>query len=88
MFAQLIKDGDTPSVTGTDTVAGQTAVALTPAGGAGLLYVADDAAHPYPLKVQTSASGGSGAATNNGPIGTLTFTEWNSHAVISAPTGS
>lgn len=86
VFAQLIKEGDTPSVTGTETVGGQPAVALTPGAGTGVLYVADDAAHPYPLKVQAGAP--AAPAEQPGPTGALTFTEWDTHAVISPPSGS
>lgn len=86
VFAQLIKQGDTPRVTGTETVAGQAAVALTPGAGAGVLYVADDAAHPYPLEVHAAPP--AATAAQPGPSGALTFTEWNAHAVISPPNGS
>ena len=80
VFAQIVKAGSAPTVSGTDTVAGQTAVKITPGGGVGVLYVADDAAHPYPLKVETAGGGAAG-----GPSGTLTFTDWNAHTVITAP---
>jgi len=86
VFAQLIKAGDAPSIIGTDTIAGQPAVKLAPSAGAGVLYVADDAAHPYPLEVQTSTPAGATTGTAAaGPSGGLMFTDWNAHAVISPP---
>jgi len=90
VFAQLIKTGDTAAVTGSATVNGQPAVKITPSSGVGVLYVADDATHPYPLKVETSppASAATGAAQPTaaaGPTGALMFTDWNAHTVISAP---
>ncbi len=89
VFDQLIKAGDTAAVTGTATVAGQAAVKVTPSNGAGALYVADDAAHPYPLEVETSPSGAvSGSTAAPGPSGALMFTGWNAHTVISPPTGT
>ena len=84
VFDQLIKTGDAASVTGSDTVGGQAAVKITPAGGVGTLYVADDAAHPYPLKVETAAAG-TGQA---GVAGALLFTDWNAHTVIAPPAGA
>ncbi|GAA1862326.1 hypothetical protein GCM10009836_48260 [Pseudonocardia ailaonensis] len=87
VFDQLIKGGDTVAVTGTATVAGQAAVKVTPGNGAGVLYVADDATHPYPLKVETSSSGAEPTTTGPGPTGALMFTGWDAHTTISPPTG-
>lgn len=93
VFSQLIKTGDSAAVTGTATVAGQPAVKLTPTGGVGVLFVADDAAHPYPLEVQTSPTSAAtgpapSTAAGQGPAGALMFTGWNAHTVISPPTGT
>jgi len=81
VFEQIVKTGSAPTISGTETVGGQAAVKITPGGGVGVLYVADDAAHPYPLKVETTPAGG----TAGGPTGALVFTDWNAHAVITAP---
>ena len=82
VFDQLVKSGSAPSITGKDTVAGQAAVKISPGGGVGVLYVADDPAHPYPLKVETAPAGGAAPA---GPAGALMFTDWNAHTTITAP---
>lgn len=81
VFDQLIKSGDAVSVTGADPVGGQAAVKITPSAGVGALYVADDAAHPYPLKVETTTTD----AARGGMAGALLFTDWNAHTVISPP---
>ena len=80
MFNQLIKTGDTPTVTGTSPVGNQAAVQITPGEGVGVLSVADDTGHPYPLEVHTGTGGDE--------AGTLTFTEWNAHSVITPPAGT
>jgi hypothetical protein len=85
VFGQLIRPGAQPTVTGTATVAGQLAVALVPGGGTGVLYVADDAANPYPLKVETTPTDPATGAATPGPAGALTFSDWNAHAVIAPP---
>ncbi len=90
VFSQLIKTGDTAAVTSTATVAGQPAVKVTPSSGVGVLYVADDAVHPYPLEVQTNpTNAATGAAppttAAQGAAGALMFTAWNAHTVIHPP---
>lgn len=90
VFGQLIKPGDAATLSGPATVAGQPAVKLTPSSGVGVLYVADNTDHPYPLEVQTSpTSAASGAAAPTtaaqGPVGALMFTSWNAHTVIHPP---
>jgi hypothetical protein len=85
VFGQLIRPGAQPTVTGTASVAGQPAVALVPGGGTGVLYVADDPANPYPLKVETTPTDPTTGAATPGPAGALTFTDWNAHAVIAPP---
>jgi hypothetical protein len=85
VFDQLIRPGTQPKVTGTTTVAGQPALALAPGGGTGVLYVADDTVHPYPLKVETISTDPTTGAATPGPAGALTFTDWNTHAVIAPP---
>jgi hypothetical protein len=85
VFNQLIRPGAKPTVTGTTTVAGQTAVTLAPGGGTGVLYVADDPANPYPLKVETTPTDPTRGAATTEPAGTLSFTDWNAHAVIAPP---
>lgn len=82
VFQQLVKTGSSPTIAGTDTVDGKAAVKIAPGGGVGVLYIADDAEHPYPLKVESSTATG---ATAQGPAGALMFTDWNAHTVISPP---
>ena len=85
VFNQLIRPGTAPTVTGTTTIAGKPAVTLAPGGGAGVLYVADNPTNPYPLKVETTPTDPTTGAATTGPAGALTFTDWNTHAVIVAP---
>lgn len=84
VFDQLINSGSKPAITGATTVNGLAAVAVTPGEGAGVLYVADDAAHPYPLKETSPTAASTGSAATQ-PAGALTFTDWNAHTVIQPP---
>lgn len=80
VFTQLIRSGDSPRISGAAPVAGTPAVQLVPAADAGVVSVADDAAHPYPLQVTSGpAPGASGAS------GTLQFTEWDTPTTITPP---
>lgn len=85
VFQQLIKSGTEKAATAAATVNGVAAVSITPGDGAGVLYVADDTAHPYPLKVETAPASASAGASASGPDGALTFTDWNAHTVIHPP---
>lgn len=87
VFAQLIKAGETPRVTGSVPVSGQPAIQLTPGAGTGVLSVADDSDHPYPLMVSSAAPATGQPTPGENPAGSLTFSDWDTHIVITAPTG-
>jgi hypothetical protein len=78
VFMRLINAKDTVTIIGTETVNGTAAVKLKPQTGPGILYVADDAEHPYPLRIDSTASG----------EGTITFSDWGADVTISPPPGS
>ncbi len=78
VFMQLIDHNDAFTVIGTETLNGNAAVKLKPQTGPGILYIADDAEHPYPLRIDDAANG----------KGTITFSDWGADVTIAAPPGS
>lgn len=78
VFMQLINAKDAVSIIGIETVNGSAAVKLKPQTGNGILYIADDAAHPYPLRIDSTASG----------QGVITFSDWGAGVTIRPPPGS
>ncbi len=78
VFTQLIKHKDTVTILGIETLNGSPAVKLKPQTGPGILYVADDAEHPYPLRIDSAANG----------QGTITFSDWGADVTIAPPPGS
>ncbi|MGB6165048.1 MAG: hypothetical protein WCF33_22130 [Pseudonocardiaceae bacterium] len=75
VFMRLINAKDPVTNIGVETVDGSPAVKLKPQTGPGILYVADNAKHPYPLRIDDSASG----------QGTITFSEWDADVTIPTP---
>lgn len=75
VFMQLINAKDTVTIIGVETVGGTAAVKLKPQTGPGILYVADDAKHPYPLRIDDTAS----------EQGTITFSDWDTDVTIPTP---
>ncbi len=78
VFLQLVNFKDPVAVAGTETVGGSAAVKLKPQTGPGVLYVADDAEHPYPLRIDSAVAG----------QGTITFSDWGADVTIPPPPGS
>ncbi|MGB8962948.1 MAG: hypothetical protein WCC38_13465 [Pseudonocardiaceae bacterium] len=78
VFMQLVNFQDTVTVAGTETVNGTAAVNLKPQTGPGILSIADDAEHPYPLRIDSTANG----------QGSITFSDWGADVTITAPPGS
>ena len=78
VFKQLINTKGTATIIGTETVNGSPAIKLKPQSGPGMLYVADDAEHPYPLRIDGTASG----------QGAITFSDWGADVTIPPPPGS
>lgn len=78
VFMRLINAKDTVTIIGIETVGGSAAVKLKPQTGPGILYVADDAEHPYPLRIDSTASG----------QGVITFSDWDADVTIAPPPGS
>ncbi|PZS24220.1 MAG: hypothetical protein DLM60_00870 [Pseudonocardiales bacterium] len=78
VFMQLVNAKDTVSIIGIETVNGSAAVKLKSQTGPGILYVADDAERPYPLRVDSTASG----------QGVITFSDWGADVTIPPPPGS
>ncbi len=75
VFMQLINVKDTVSSIGIETVNGRAAVKLKAQTGTGILYVADDAEHPWPLRIDSTASG----------QGVITFSDWGADVTIAPP---
>lgn len=78
VFDQLINAKDTVTIVGRETVNGSAAVKLKPQAGPGILYIADDAEHPYPLRIDSTASGESA----------VSFSDWDADVTIKPPPGS
>lgn len=78
VFLQLINTKDHVSIIGVETVNGSAAVKLKPQTGPGILSVLDDAEHPYPLRIDSTASG----------QGVITFSDWDAEVTIPPPSGS
>lgn len=78
VFMQLIKSKDPVTIIGVETIGDSSAVKLKPQTGPGILYVADDAEHPYPLRIDSGANG----------QGTITFSDWGADVTIPTPTSS
>ena len=78
VFLQLVNTRDHVSIIGVETVNGSAAVKLKPQTGPGILSVLDDAEHPYPLRIDSTASG----------QGVITFSDWVAEVTIPPPSGS
>jgi hypothetical protein len=77
VMSALVTTALTPSgainKTGSDTVNGQKVVVLKSAKTGGTLDIADDAAHPYPIRL------------TNANAGQINYSKWNQPATITAP---
>jgi hypothetical protein len=78
VFTKLINAKDPVTSIGTETVNGRATVKLKPRTGPGILYVADDAAHHYPLRIDGTANG----------QGAIIFSDWDADVTIPTPPDS
>lgn len=73
LVTTVLQPTGTVNKTGSDTVNGQKVVVLKSAKTGGTLDIADDAAHPYPIRL------------TNANAGQINYSKWNQPATITAP---